>query len=734
MRPNFPFYKQFDQMDCGPTCLKIIAAYYGKNIDSEFLRESAYITKEGVSMGGISQAAELIGLQSLVLLSTYKMLSGDIPLPCIAHWRERHFVVVYKIDKKYIYLADPAFGLIKYTKAEFLKGWILQNDQHKEDAEGIILVLEPTADFYKTEYTKEKKNNFQFLSRFLKPHKKLIFQLIIGLFIGSIIQLILPFLTQSIVDIGIFQTNLSFINLVLIGQLILFFAQTTTNAIRGWLLLHITSRVNISLLSAFLIKLMKLPIAFFDSKSTGDLLQRIQDNTRVQNFLSSSSLNILFSAFSIVIFGSVLFYYNTTIFFIFLVCAIANFIWVSAFMKRRLTLDYKRFDQAAGNQSSTMQLLNGMQEIKLNNSEKRRRWEWELIQVKLFKLSIKSLSISQLQDIGGSFILQLMGILITYFAAKSVIHGDFTLGAMLSIQYIIGQLNTPISSFVGFMQSYQDAKISLQRMAEIHDRENETNEESNNITSLPINKNIVFQNVSFRYGSEASPLVLENINLIIPEGKVTAIVGASGSGKTTLLKLILKFYKPNKGVINIGSTNLQNFNSEFWRKNVSVVMQDGYLFADTIARNITESDSDGILDKEKLLRSVRVANIEDFIESLPNGYKTRIGSSGIGISGGQRQRIFIARAVYKNPSFLIFDEATSSLDANNEMAIMKNLEEVYKSKTVVIVAHRLSTVMNADQIIVLDKGKIIEQGTHQQLAELKGAYYILIKNQLELGN
>lgn len=733
MSKEFPFFKQMDDMDCGPTCLKMIAKYYGRNFSSEMLREKSFLTKTGVSLSGISQAAENIGFQTLVLHSTFEMLKNEVPLPCIAHWRDRHFVVIHKLEKDKVYVIDPAFGRITYSAEEFLKGWIPHQRPSMDSAEGILLVLEPTVEFFNENHQQVKKVNFGFLVPFLRPYRKLIVQLIIGLFIGSLIQLIFPFLTQAIVDVGINQNNLNFINLVLIGQMVLFFAQTTSMAIRSWLLLHITSRVNISLLSSFLIKLMKLPIAFFDSRSTGDILQRIQDNTRVQNFLSTSSLNILFSGLNVLIFGAVLFYYSLPIFLVFLTCTAANIIWVSSFMKKRAELDYKRFDQASGNQSSTMQLINGMQEIKLNNSERRRRWEWELIQVKLFKLSIKGLTLNQYQDIGAGFLIQLMGFLVTYLAAKNVIEGNFTLGVMLSIQFIIGQLNAPVSAFAGFIQSYQDARISLERLAEIHNKENEVVDDNDNIDELPTNRDITFKNVSFRYGSQKSALILDNINLTIPKGKVTAIVGASGSGKTTLLKLILKFHDPTEGRIDVGSSNLSNINSDFWRKNVGVVMQEGYLFSDTIVRNITESDSDGVLNKKKLQMAVQVANLEDFIEKLPKGYKTRVGPSGIGISGGQKQRIFIARSVYKDSEYLLFDEATSSLDANNEKIIMERMEEFYKNKTVIVVAHRLSTVINADQIIVMDRGSIIEQGTHAELSKAKGAYYTLIKNQLELG-
>lgn len=732
MKKQFLFFKQLDMMDCGPTCLKMIISYYGKNISREYLREKASITREGVSLGGISEVAELLGMQTLVLNVNYDSLKEEIPLPCIAHWRQRHFIVIYQIDNKYVYVADPSHGKIKYAKGEFLKGWI-PNTNITDDSEGIILALEPTPEFFDIDEDKEEKKKFSFLYNYIKPHRKLIIQLIIGLFIGSICQLVLPFLTQAIVDIGITQNNLHFINLVLISQLFLFLVQTSTSAMRSWLLLHITSRVNISLLSNFLIKLMKLPIAFFDTKTIGDLLQRIQDNNRIQNFLSSTTLNVLFSAFNIVIFGIVLVYYNIYIFIIFFIAAILNFSWVSIFMKKRADLDYKRFDQASGNQSSTIQILNGMAEIKLNNSEKRRRWEWETIQVKLFKLSIKSLSLSQCQDIGSSCIMQLMNILITFFAAKQVISGEFTLGIMLSVQFIIGQLNAPVNSLVGFMQSFQDAKISLERLAEIHNKDNENNDKDNALIELPKSKDIIFHNVSFRYGISSSPLVLNNIGVVIPEGKVTAIVGASGSGKTTFLKLILKYFDTTEGHIDVSFHNLKRFNSDFWRRNIGVVMQDGFIFADTILRNITESDSNGMLDKIRLENAARIANISGFIEKLPNGYKTKIGSSGISLSGGEKQRILIARAIYKDPTYLMFDEATSALDANNEKIIMNNLQQFYENRTVIIVAHRLSTVVNADNIIVLENGKIIEQGNHKELTNFQGRYYTLIKNQLELG-
>ena len=726
------FYKQLDQMDCGPTCLKMIAKYYGKVYDREFLRQLANITRDGVSLGGIAEAAEKIGFQSLAVNVTYDTLTKDIPLPCIGYWRQRHFIVIHKIDKKGVHVADPAFGQTIYKKEEFLRGW-LNSKRVKDNDEGLLLLLETTPDFEEIEDRPPKKGlGFRFLIPYLKTYQKYIIQLFIGLFVSSIIQLVFPFLTQAIVDKGINYQNLNFINIILIAQIFLFSSQMAIQLIRGWLLLYITGRINIKIISDFLIKLMRLPIRFFDSKSLGDLIQRIEDHRRVQNFLSSVTLNIFFSSINILVFGVVLLYYNSKIFLIFIFGAILYILWVLRFMKKRSELEFRRFDEVSGNQSSRVQLINGMQEIKLNNSERRRRWEWETIQIRLFRISIKSLTIDQYQSVGGAFLDQIKNILITFYAAKLVIDGEITLGAMLAIQFIIGQLNILISNFLNFIRTAQDARISIERLAEIHDKEEEDIEKEK-IKTLPSEQNIYLNNLSFRYGSVHAPLILKNINAIIPERKVTAIVGASGSGKTTLLKLLLKFYLPNEGDIKIGNSNLNNIDSTFWRRKCGVVMQDGYIFADSIARNVTESSLDGLIDTEKLLEAVRISRLENFIESLPTGYNTRIGASGISLSGGQNQRVLIARAVYKNPDFLFFDEATSALDAKNESQIMKNLERFYQNKTVIIVAHRLSTVKNADQILVLDNGKIIEQGNHQSLTKNKGVYYNLVKNQLELG-
>lgn len=732
-KTRFPFYKQLDQMDCGPTCLRMIAKHYGKSYSIDFLRRKANITREGVSLEGIAEASEAIGLHTLAVAVDYKTIVEEVPLPCIAHWRQRHFVVVHKIKKNTVYVADPAHGLVKYSKEDFIKGWVGKHGKD-ENSKGHLLLLEPTPEFDQTKEEDKKEYGFKFLFWYFKPYKKYILQLILGLLVGSLLQLIFPFLTQAVVDYGINYQNINFVYLILIAQLVLFISQTSVELIRGWILLHMTSRINISLISDFLVKLMRLPISFFDSKNTGDIMQRIYDHNRIQTFLSSTTLNTLFSAFNLIIFGIVLAYYNLTIFSIFFIGSFLYIGWTLLFLKKRADLDYKRFDQSSDNQSSLFQLISGMQEIKLNGSERRRRWEWEAIQVKLFKISIKGLALSQTQNTGGRFLNELKNILITFIAAKAVIEGNLTLGMMLSVQYIIGQLNLPINNFITFIQTGQDAKLSIERLSEIHNKKDEENRFEEAITELPKDKTIKITNGKFRYGGKKAPLILNNLNFEFPQGKVTAIVGASGSGKTTLVKLLLKFYNFNKGDLHIGQTNLNTISTKFWRKCCGSVMQDGFLFTDTIAKNITESDSDGLIDKQRLTHAVKVANIESFIEELPSGYNTKIGAGGINVSGGQKQRILIARAVYKNPKYLFFDEATSALDANNEKVIMENLKEFYKGKTVVVVAHRLSTVKNADQIVVLDKGEIIEKGTHEVLTKKKGAYYTLVKNQLELGN
>lgn len=736
MRLNsFPHYLQHDAMDCGPTCLRMIAKYYGKTYSLQTLREHSFITREGVSMLGISDAAEFIGFRTSGVRISLQQLVEDMPLPCILHWNQNHFVVCYGIKKKkdgYRFsIADPARQLVTYHEEEFKKCWLATKVEGEE--KGTALALEPGPEFYEREDEQDSgRRNLRFFLKYLSPYKKQVVQLVFGMVAASLLQLIFPFLTQSLVDVGIRDGNLSFITLILIAQLVIAVSQLSVEFIRSWILLHMNTRINISLISDFLAKLMKLPLHYFDTKMIGDIMQRIGDHNRIESFLTGSSITTLFSFINFFIFSFVLAYYDLGILAIFLVGNALYVGWILAFMKYRRELDIRRFAQAAGEQSSLIQLVTAMQEIKLNNCEKQKRWQWERIQVKLFKISVKGLAVGQAQQVGSIFFNQTTNIIISFIAAKSVVEGNMTLGMMMSLTYIIGQLSGPIGSFIGFAQQLQDAKISLERLNEIHGQADEEQDIQSKLTVFPKKHTVKIENLSFSYDGADRDYVLNNVNLIIPEHKVTAIVGASGSGKTTLIKLMLGFYVPNKGDIKIGETPLGIINPHLWRARTGSVMQDGFIFSDTIANNIAVGEDR--IDLERLQHAVTVANIRDFIDSLPLGYNTKIGMEGNGISQGQRQRLLIARAVYKNPEFLFFDEATNALDANNEKEIMEHLDTFYQGKTVVVVAHRLSTVKNADKIVVLDKGAIAEEGTHRELTEKRGLYYQLVKNQLELGS
>jgi len=720
------FYKQQDKKDCGPTCLRIICSYYGRKIGIQKLRALCFTNRGGVNLLAISEAAEKLGFRTTGVKLTLEQLS-QVELPCLLHWRQHHFVVLYKIKSGNYYIADPARDLVIVSESDFKKNWFV----HKELYDGISLLLSPSPKFYEQEGDSETKVSWFSILRYFYAYKKLFIQLILGLGIGTLLSLVTPFLTQSIVDVGINTRNINFVYLILIAQVMLFIGSTSVNFIRSWILLHISTRINISILTDFLIKLMKLPVSFFETKTTGDIMQRMNDQKTIESFLTGTTLNTLFSMINLVIFTIVLAYYSVPIFMVSLICSLLYGAWIIIFLKRRRTLNYKQFDNASSNQSNVVELVNGMQEIKLNNCEQQKRWGWEHIQARLFKYKVQSLALNQYQQGGSMFINQAKNIFITFLSVKAVIDGQLTLGGMMAIQYIVGQVSSPIEQMLGFVQNYQDAKISLERLNEIHELPDEEPIEKHWIHELPVNKSITIKDLTFKYPGAGNDPVLEKINLHIPQGKTTAIVGMSGSGKTTILKLLLRFYEPEKGEIRIGNTNLNQFSFKAWRNACGTVMQDGFIFSDTIENNIAVGDD--YPDPEKLQQAIKVANIGDFIGELPFGLFTKIGSAGSGISQGQKQRLLIARAVYKNPDYLFFDEATNALDANNERIIMDNLNEFFTGKTVVVVAHRLSTVSNADNIIVLDKGRIIEQGTHHELTALKGEYYGLVKNQLELG-
>lgn len=713
-------------MDCGPTCLRMISKYYGRTYSIQRLREFCNINRIGVSLLGISEAAEKIGFRSLGVKVELQQLE-EAPLPCVLHWRQKHFVVLYKIKRNRYYVSDPARGLITFTEKEFTDNWL----SRKQLYDGIALFVSPTPRFYQEEGEKDKGLNWTFLFSYRLAYKRLILQLFFGLGIGSILQLITPFLTQSIVDTGINTRNLNFVYLILIAQVMLFFGSMSVNFIRSWIMLHMTTRINVSILTDFLAKMMRLPMGFFDSKRTGDIMQRMSDHRRIESFLTGTTLNTLFSLINLIVFAIAVAYYHSGILFIFLVSSFLYTGWILIFMKRRRELDQKRFDNSSSNQSNMVELIRGIHEIKLHTCEQQKRWQWENIQASIFKFSVKSLALSQYQQAGASFINQGKNILITFLSAKAVIEGDLTLGGMMALQYMAGQLNSPIEQLLGLIQGYQDAKISLERLNEVHAMDDEEAADKKWTYVLPLNKSLSINNLTFRYPGAGNDPVLENISLHIPEGKTTAIVGMSGSGKTTILKLLLRFYEPEKGEMKVGEIKLGQISYREWRKQCGIVMQEGYIFSDTIAGNIAVGDE--YPNPEKLENAIRFANIQEFVEGLPLGLETIIGSGGNGISQGQKQRILIARAVYKNPQYIFFDEATNSLDANNEKVIMENMQDFFFGRTVVIVAHRLSTVRNADNIIVLDKGKIIEHGTHSELTNLKGKYYGLVKNQLELG-
>ena len=734
MKDSFKCIIQSDSMMCGITCLQMVCKHFGREVSLRTLSKLCVATSEGVSMLGVNEAANKLGLRTMCARTDFDTLS-KATLPCVLHWNQNHFVVLYKVRKgRIFYVADPGKGLVKYNLEEFGKHWVSTASQGEE--KGIAMFLEPTLEFYSHKVDNEEEDgsprSFQFLFGYIKQYRKYFGQIVLGLLVGSLLQLILPFLTQSIVDVGIKNQNIGFIWLILLGQLMLTISRTAIDFIRRWLLLHISLRINISLVSDFFIKLLKLPMSFFDTKLMGDLMQRMGDHSRVNSFLTQQTLSIVFSLFTFVVFSIVLLSYNWLVFAIFMLGSLLYGGWLALFLRRRKVLDYELFEQQAINNNKTYEFITSMQEIKLQDCEQRRRWEWEDVQADLFGVQMKSLKLQQTQEAGSIFINELKNIVITVVAATAVIHGQLTLGMMLAVQYIIGQLNSPVEQLMSFFYSVQDVRISLERINEIHRMDDENGKQGLETSVKEEDKGIDLENVNFKYDPHALKTIIDDVSLTIPKGKVTAIVGASGSGKTTLIKLMLGYYPVLGGQITIGGTDVNTLNKKWWRRQCGVVMQDGVIFSEGIARNIAVDDSE--IDKDRLQRAAEIACIHDYVMGLPLKYNTKIGRDGVGLSQGQKQRILIARAVYKNPDYIFLDEATNSLDANNERMIVEHLDEFYKGKTVVIVAHRLSTVKNADQIVVLDKGKVVEIGNHEALTAKRGAYYNLVKNQLELGN
>ena len=724
----FKFIKQLDSMQCGLACMAMICYHWGQEYSVKFLNKFCTASKDGVSFKGLSDLSDTLGLHCISGKVSIQELR-ECPLPAILHWNQNHFIVLYKIKNNKFYIADPSKGKLVLNETEFSHHFISLTSDNKE--KGLAMFFEPTEKFgIIKDDTINNERNFKFLSKYIFKHKLYFIQIIVGMIFACCMQLLFPFLTQSIVDTGIHTKNIGLIWLILIGELTIVIGRTITDVIRNWLLLHISMRINISIVSDFFIKLLKLPMSFFDTKLMGDIFQRISDHDRIQKFLTSQILKISFAVLSFFIFGIVLCYYNITVFLIFLIGSFLYATWITLFLRKRRKIDYNLFEQQAANQNRTYQFITGIQEIKLQNCEIRRRLEWEDTQADLFKVQMDSLKLQLQQESGGIFINEIKNIVITVITATCVISGDMSLGMMLAVQYIIGQLNSPIEQVVAFIYSLQDVKISLERINEIHNAENEDNHIKNNITNLS-DKTITIKNLSFSYDSHALTKTLDNITLNIPSGKITAIVGSSGSGKTTLIKLILGYYSNISGSILIQNQDIRNINLKDWRSHCGVVMQDGVIFSESIARNIAVEDGD--IDYTRLEYAAQIANIHDYIMSLPLKYNTQIGRDGMGLSQGQKQRILIARAVYKNPDFIFLDEATNALDAKNEKIIVENLNKFYSGKTVVVVAHRLSTVKNADQIIVIDEGKVVESGEHHSLIAQKGKYYNLIHNQLELG-
>ena len=720
---RFPVEYQMDSQDCGPASLKIIAKYFGRYYSLQYLRDRCGITKEGVSLLDISTGAESIGLRTLAIKCTLNDVVSKVPLPAIVFWNENHFVVVYNADKKYIWISDPAKGRVKYTHEEFRKGWYPKGEEN-----GVLLAVEPTVDFQKSEAEKtQRKSTFSGILRYFFPYKKQ-FGLVLGIMlVVTLLQAVLPFISKAVIDVGIKTSDVNFIHMVLFGNICILASVMAFNVLRDWVLLHITSRVNIALISDYLIKLMKLPVTFFENKLLGDILQRAQDHERIRSFIMNNSLALIFSSLTFVIFAIILLVYNTNIFYIFLAGSVCYIVWVLLFLSIRKKLDWEYFELLSKNQSYWVETVSAIQDIKIFNYEKYRRWKWEEIQARLYHVNKKVLTVTNAQNLGAQFIEGMKNMAIVFYCAVAVINGEITFGVMISTQFILGMLNGPLIQFINFVVSAQYAKISFLRINEIRELEDEEELLSiGSTTVMPEKKDITLENVFFQYTPNGF-MVLRNVFLRIPEKKVTAIVGGSGSGKSTLLKLLVRLYKPTHGEIKMGGMNVTAINLRQWRDLCGVVMQDGNIFSDTILNNIVLDDDH--IDYDRQREVCRTAQLEEEINSMPKGFETMIGETGRGLSGGQKQRLLIARALYQDPEFLFLDEATNSLDVMNERKIVEALSNAFKQRTVVVIAHRLSTIKHADQIVVLNQGYIAEIGNHQTLMEKKGLYYQLVATQ-----
>lgn len=722
---RFPVEYQMDSHDCGPASLKIIAKHFGKYYSLQYLRDRCGITKEGVSLHDISVGAENIGLRTLAVKCDVNEIVNSVPFPAIIFWDNNHFVVVYHADKKHIYVSDPARGRVKYSHETFKQGWYQRGEN-----QGVLLAVEPTVDFKETKAEKEqKRNSFLSILKYFTPYSHSFALIFVIMFIVTALQGVLPFISKAVIDVGIKTSDVNFINMILIGNISILLSVMVFNVLRDWILLHITARVNIALISDYLIKLMNLPVTFFENKLMGDILQRAQDHERIRSFIMNNSLSLIFSMLTFVVFAIILLIYNVVIFLIFLAGSALYVGWVLLFLNVRKKLDWEYFELLSRNQSYWVETVSAIQDVKINNYEKQRRWKWEEIQARLYHVNKRVLAITNMQNLGAQFIESIKNMGIVFFCAVAVINGDITFGVMISTQFIIGMLNGPLSQFISFVMGAQYAKISFLRINEIRQLEDEEELLSvGNTCILPNEKSITLSNVHFQYSAN-SPFVLKGIYLHIPENKVTAIVGGSGCGKSTLLKLLVRLYKPTFGDIKMDTMNVDAINLRQWRNLCGVVMQDGKVFSDTIINNIV-LDADHI-DYDRLHEVCKIAQLEEEINAMPNGFDTTVGETGRGLSGGQKQRLLIARALYRNPKMLFLDEATNALDTINERKIVDALNNAFEHRTIVVIAHRLSTIQNADQIVVLDKGYIVEVGTHKTLMENKKRYYELVSSQTQ---